>query len=235
MEKRKRKTVRTHRALSVAEQEVLQEEGVSLEQAMDQFLQAKQAERAAQRTIRDYKTHFRYLLSWLKKNHPLATLPTITVNMLREYVNWMTSGKELYDDHPQKRKKKGIVGLSPMTVNVRIRTMRAFFNWCEREGLVQQSPAFEIKLQKVDEDKICSFTEEQLRKLLSVPDRNIFNEFRDYVIMATLADTGLRISELLSLKAVDVDFEQLTLTVPWEKEKLVKHVSYRFQKKLVAC
>jgi integrase/recombinase XerD len=100
--------------------------------------------------------------------------------------------------------------------------MNAFFNWCEREGYVAKSPAKDIRLQKTDEERISAFNEKQIRTLLAVVDRNSFTGFRDYVIMLTLLDTGLRISELFSLKVDDVDFEQLTLTVPWDKAKTRK-------------
>lgn len=92
--------------------------------------------------------------------------------------------------------------------------MRAFFNWWAREGYTKSNPAADIKLQKVDEDRISAFTEDQLKRVLAAPDRSTFNGFRDYVIMAVLVDTGLRISELFSLTKHDVDFHQLTLTVP---------------------
>jgi integrase/recombinase XerD len=128
MEKRKRKTVRTNRAVSVEELEALEVvAGISIVEAMSEFIHAKQAERSAPRTIRDYQTHFRYLRTWLDKFYPKVTLSEIKPTMIREYVNWMTNGKELYDDHPQERKKRGIIGLSPMTVNVRIRNDASVF------------------------------------------------------------------------------------------------------------
>jgi integrase/recombinase XerD len=213
---------RTRRALTVEQQQQIEDAvAVSIEQAMQEFITAKVSERAAERTIKDYRRHFRYLMNWLDSKHPGIKLTQITPAILREYVTWMSNEKEKYDDHPR-RMKRSIVGLSPVTVNVRIRTMKAFFNWCEREGYVAKSPAKDIKLQKTDEERISAFNEKQIRTLLAVVDRNSFTGFRDYVIMLTLLDTGLRISELFSLKVDDVDFEQLTLTVPWDKAKTRK-------------
>lgn len=229
----KRKTTRTRRAIELETQEMLDSaETISLEQAMKDFITAKMAERAAPRTIKDYEAHFKYLRNWLADHHPEITLRKITPSVLREYVNWMTNDKEKFTDHHIKRAKPGVTGLSPMTVNIRIRTMRAFFNWCQREGLVPTSPAEDIKLQKVDEDKIRSFTADQLKRFLAAPDKKTFNGFRDYVIMMTLSDTALRISELLSLTKDDVDFEQLTLTVPWERAKTRKTRTVPISKKV---
>lgn len=219
----KRKTERSRRALELETVEVFEEvETVSLDQAMNEFIIAKSAERAAPRTISDYKTHFKYLLKWLDEHHPGTTLRKITSAVLFEYVNWMTHEKSVNEDHPSKRTKPGLRGLSTMTVNVRIRTLKAFFRWCEGQELVAQSPAADIKLQKVDEDKIHSFTVEQLKTLLAAPDRNTFSGFRDYVIMMTLVDTGLRITELLSLTLKDVDLKEFRITVPWGVAKTRK-------------
>lgn len=117
MEKRKRKTERTHRALELATHEVLEEaEQVGGEKAVKDFIVAKTAERAAPRTLRDYETHFRYLRTWLDDRYPKISLNKITPVILREYVTWMSNEKEQWDAHPQRRSKKGISELSPMTV-----------------------------------------------------------------------------------------------------------------------
>ena len=221
METVKKKTMRSKRAVGFDHSEQMLE-SVTLEQAMKDFVTAKRAERAAKRTIRDYETHFRYFLDWLEPRYGKSSVVSITPAIIREYVTWMSAEKLPFDDHPHRRAKKGIVGLSPMTVNVRIRTLKSFFNWCQKEKYTYLSPTADLKLQKVDEDKISAFTQAQLSKLLAAPMCDTFNGFRDYVIMAVLTDTGLRISELLGLRKQDVDFVQMTLTVPWEMAKTRK-------------
>ncbi|MCL6597108.1 MAG: phage integrase SAM-like domain-containing protein, partial [Alicyclobacillus macrosporangiidus] len=119
---------------------------------MDEFIKAKTAERSSPRTIRDYKTHFAYLKRWLQQRYGRITISEITPAILREYIAWMSNEKEKYDDHPR-RMKRSLVGMSPVTVNVRIRTLKAFFNWCEREGYVKKSPAADIRLQRVDDER----------------------------------------------------------------------------------
>ncbi|WP_245884599.1 tyrosine-type recombinase/integrase [Tumebacillus permanentifrigoris] len=219
----KRKTERTHKALELETNEMLEAvETVTLEQAMNDFIVAKMAERIAPRTLKDYEAHFRYLRGWLADHHPDITFKKITATILREYVTWMTNDKEKFSGHHSKRPKPGVTGLSAMTVNIRIRTLKAFFNWCQGDGLLRVSPAADIKLQKVDEDKIRSFTSAQLKKYIATPDRGTYSGFRDYVIMMTLSDTALRISELLSLMKTDVDFKETCITVRSEEAKTRK-------------
>ncbi len=119
MDKRRDKAIvkrdRTRRALTVEQQQQIEDAvAISIEQAMQEFITAKVSERAAERTIKDYRRHFRYLMNWLDSKHPGIKLTQITPGILREYVTWMSNEKEKYDDHPR-RMKRSIVGLSPVT------------------------------------------------------------------------------------------------------------------------
>lgn len=222
MEKPRRKLERTRRPIAEDQSEKIEvASSVTLEYAMQQYVNAKVAERTAPRTLKDYQRHFRYMNGWLSAKYPEIKLRDVATEHLREYITWMTNEKEQYSGHPH-RPKKAIIGLSPETVNIRIRSMKAFFNWCYKEGYIAHSPTDGIKQQKVDYDRISAFNEGQIRRLLASPDRNTYVGFRDYVIMVTLLDTGLRISELFGLRRQDVDFEQMTLTVPWQKAKTRK-------------
>lgn len=43
---------------------------LTIEATFQDFLLAKEAQRSSQRTIRDYRTHFKYLKAWLDRNYP---------------------------------------------------------------------------------------------------------------------------------------------------------------------
>lgn len=233
MNKRIKKRERTNYAPEFETMEEL-DKAVTLDETITEFLLAKQAERSSDRTIRDYKTHFRYFQKWLEMSHHNLRLVEITTKVIHEYISYMSNEKQHYDDHPtrSRRSKPGSFGLSPMTVNVRIRTLRAFFNWCYRNGKIRVNVVQDVKLQKVDQDTIIAFTSAQVKQLLSIPDRSTFSGFRDYVMMMILLDTGLRVSELLSLREEDVNFTELLLTVPWEKAKTRKTRSVPISKKV---
>ena len=61
---------------------------------------------------------------------------------------------------------------------------------------------------KKDKPIIETFTKSQIKKLLSVINKEIFVGFRDYVIILLILETGIRISELTSLRVGDVLFEE---------------------------
>ncbi|MBF8377060.1 phage integrase SAM-like domain-containing protein [Alicyclobacillus mali] len=115
----------------------------SLEQAFDVFIHAKAVEGLRERTLNDYRTHFRYLEEWLKDSHPeVEYIGDITAQTLRDYVYYLTYEKPHYEGHPLKSEvDKAKRGLSPASVNIRISTMKAFFKWLHAEGIIPSNPA----------------------------------------------------------------------------------------------
>src|SRR5690606_26881945 len=105
------------------------------------------------------------------------------------------------------------------TVNVRIRFLKAFFNALYRENVIDKDPMKHIKLMKTDEKPIEILTEAELYRLLMQPDKRLYSQFRDLVLMYTLLDTGLRIKEAVNLKTKDIDFKTRAIIVPAEISK----------------
>ena len=110
----------------------------------------KQTEGMSERTIRDYKSHFHYLMKFLDEDD--ISRNEMTKDLFREYISWM-----LYEQ-----------ALSPVTVNVRLRTLRAFLRFSYKEGYIQHAIHEDLKILRTPQDMIESFTAEEIRKLLSV-------------------------------------------------------------------
>ncbi|WP_282171568.1 tyrosine-type recombinase/integrase [Cytobacillus firmus] len=155
------------------------------------FCKYKQTEGMSERTLRDYKSHIDYLMKFLDDED--ISRSEMTRDLFREYISWM-----LYEK-----------GLSPVTANVRIRTLRAFLRFCYKEGYIQQPIHEDLKILRTPQDLIESFTVEEIRKLLSVIDKESYTGFRDALIIQFLLDTMVRVSELVAIKrenALKVEF-----------------------------
>lgn len=61
------------------------------------------------------------------------------------------------------------------------------------------------KVPRTPKKNMPTFTESELEKLFAQPDKKTNKGYRDYTIMLTLLDTGVRVSELCGLKLDDVD------------------------------
>lgn len=90
---------------------------LSLVEMFERFMAQKRTEGLAPQTIEDYEIHFGYMLDFLGGD---ISKNEISVSMFRDYIEWMIEER----------------GLSLVTVNVRIRTMRAFIRYAFTEGYI---------------------------------------------------------------------------------------------------
>ncbi|MFA9559649.1 tyrosine-type recombinase/integrase [Evansella sp. AB-rgal1] len=102
-------------------------------------------------------------------------------------------------------------GLSPVTANVRIRTMRAFIRHCFMEGWIEEPIHERFKPVKTEEDTLESFTPEEIKKLINAIDDTTNRGFRDLVVVYLLLDTVVRCSELIKMKRSFVDLAEGTI------------------------
>ena len=72
---------------------------------------------------------------------------------------------------------------------------------------------------KVSKRQIRSFSNTEVNMILKHFDRNTFVGFRNYAIMITLFATGIRISELCGLQAVDIMFELNVINIIGKGDK----------------
>jgi integrase/recombinase XerD len=94
-----------------------------------------------------------------------------------------------------------------------------FYVWLNGQGYVEHNPAARIGKAKEPKRLIPTFTETQIAAILQQPDRTSFVGLRDYCFLLTLLDTGLRLSEALSLKVSDLDLEELQIDVIGKGDK----------------
>ena len=92
-------------------------------------------------------------------------------------------------------------GLSPVTLNNKRRYLNSFYDFLHSEGVIAENPV----------SRIDSITEPQRhKKAYSVADiermRMACKHSRDRAVFEFLLSTGLRVSELTSLKVKDIDF-----------------------------
>ena len=89
--------------------------------------------------------------------------------------------------------------------------MSAFFNWCVEEGLILRSPVKRRDYIKVERRPLEFVSDEDFRKLLRNMNTASFSEYRDYIIIQLLLDTGMRINECLMIQVTDVNLPKLSL------------------------
>ncbi|MGG1445077.1 tyrosine-type recombinase/integrase [Brevibacillus laterosporus] len=197
----------------------------SLDHLFNIFYSAKIAEGRSARTLETYRENYRFLKDFLTTNDIPHRFDEITTNVIRNYIAWMLNEKRKWDGHKHKTEKDMTVGLSPVTVNTRLKGLRTFFKFLKDEGIIERNVFDFIKKVHEPESEIRVMSIEQLKKLLKAPDQRTYAGFRDHTIISVLIDGFMRIGEVLSLQKTDIDFEAGVLSL---SSKLTKTRRARF-------
>ncbi|WP_346779376.1 tyrosine-type recombinase/integrase [Paenibacillus brevis] len=104
-------------------------------------------------------------------------------------------------------------GLALRTINCNLHIYKSFAQLLYEEGRMTEPFAAEVRLFKLQPSVAHTFTNEHLYSLLTLPDRTTFTGLRNYVMMLTLLDTGIRLKELANLQVTDVLLDEGSLRV----------------------
>lgn len=114
-------------------------------------------------------------------------------------------------------------GLSGHTINCYLRSIRAFFSWLVAEAVIAANPFDRVRIPRTPRKVIPTFSDLQLQQFLATIDISTPEGYRDHIIILTLLDTGLRVSELCSLRLDHVWLEDgvVKVTGKGNKERLI--------------
>ncbi|TGY95439.1 site-specific tyrosine recombinase XerD [Petralouisia muris] len=98
-------------------------------------------------------------------------------------------------------------GRKPSTISRSIAALKAFFHYLYQEGLVEADAAEELKAPKVEKKAPMILTEEETVRLLEEAKGGTPKELRDSAMLELLYATGIRVTELISLKVSDVNLQ----------------------------
>ncbi len=90
------------------------------------------------------------------------------------------------------------------TANRRLATMRRFYRWALREGLIERDPSARLQAAKAPPRLPKALTEAQVESLMAAPDAGSDLGLRDRAMLELLYATGLRVSELVGLKLIEL-------------------------------
>jgi len=205
----------------------------SLDVAFDNFFDDMVSEGRADGTLRQYQSNYRYFVEYLDDKHIEKKLSAIDKGVIRGYVIYMLREKVKFEGHKYKTEKDMTVGLSPQTVNTRMKTIKVFFRHLHNEGVIDSCPVEGIGKVKEYEDGIQILNKDEIRRLLNAPDCRKYSDFRDFVLMNLLLDGMLRITEAVTLTVHDVDIEELSVTIRAKNAKSRKGRLVPLQRKTV--
>lgn len=95
--------------------------------------------------------------------------------------------------------------LESRTVARHLVTLRNFFRFAQLQELIAEDPSLNLESPKIRRSLPGYLRLEEVEKLLARPDEKTSLGLRDRAMLEVLYSTGLRVSELISLRVMDVD------------------------------
>ena len=172
--------------------------------SVELFMTALQEQNYSPKTLRAYGDDLKQFITWVGANR----------------VDWGT---------PKRFGRVDIEGFmsylagQQMTGVTRVRklaALRKFFTFLEENHIISGNPAITVKGARREEKEPGILYKEQYKALLYEAS----NHPRDYAIIMTFLQTGIRLSELANLTIEDVDFDHKILTVRQGKGKKDRHI-----------
>lgn len=175
------------------------------EQSIDRFLDAAWMERGlSKNTLSAYRTDLMALARWVaQQGRPITAAERSDVlGFIAERVEG---------------------GARPRSSARQLSSFRRFFRWLVRERGTGDDPTAQISMPKIGRPLPKSLSEEQVESLLDAPDTKEALGHRDRTMLEVLYATGLRVTELVSLRLGQVNLNQgvVRITGKGGRERLI--------------
>lgn len=161
-----------------------------MENALRDFLMyMEDVKNASQNTLLSYKNDIMKLIHYLGKQN-ITDIEKISETSLNSYVLDMER-----------------IGMSPATVSRNIASIKSFTIYLIKKGKLHQDPTERMKSPKVEKKPPHTLSLEEVNSLLEQPKMDTIKGMRDKAMLELLYATGIRVSELISLKVDDINLK----------------------------
>jgi site-specific recombinase XerD len=172
---------------------------ITTTQSRELFLRALQEQNYSPKTLRAYGDDLQQFLAWVEKNRVDFDVPTrFSRGDIEGFMQYLAA--------------KRLTGVTRVR---KLAAIRKFFAFLEENSILAANPAHTVKGARREEKEPNILYKEQYKALLYEASDNI----RDYAIIQTFLQTGIRLSELANVHVDDLDLEHRILTVRQGKGK----------------
>jgi len=176
---------------NIADASLKREDGsfrISFRQAYEQFYLRCYSRNLSPGTLAWYKQILGGLERFLAEVYEILHMEEISPGHLRAYLG--------------EQKKRGIAS---ETIHRTYGGLRCFFKFLKRDEIIEKNPMELVEKPRRERHLIRPMSQDQMRALLAQPDPKFYLGRRNKAMMLLMMDSGLRLSEVLSLRLCDVD------------------------------
>lgn len=159
--------------------------------------------RYSEHTIKAYLTDCRQCFSFLASTYDVKSPDQVQYNYIRSWIVHLLERQ-----------------IVPKSVNRKLSAVRTYFTFLRRNGVIDRNPLQRVQGPKSGKRLPAVISTRDMQRLYEdVPFPDGFEGVRDRLILDLLYTAGLRRSELLGLRAEDIDFDRRTLRVHGKGKK----------------
>ncbi len=179
-----------------------------MDTCQSRFIEYLQFEkRFSSHTVFAYSNDLAQFSHYLKESYEIENVQEITHLVIRSWIVRMMDEK-----------------ISPRTVNRKITTLKTFYKFLLRQGIVTENPMLKIQSPKTPKRLPVFVEKDNMTELLDeIEFGDDFEGMRNKLILELFYGTGIRLSELIHIKQSDVDRRngQLKVLGKRNKERIV--------------
>lgn len=149
----------------------------------------KQVKNASENTMVSYRRDLYQMAAFLE-NMGIVEPERVTKTALNSYILYLE--KE---------------GKATTTVSRMLASIKAFFSYEFKNGKIRRDPAETIHAPKIEKKPPVILTVDEVNRLLAQPEGRTAKEIRDKAMLELLYATGIRVSELISLRLRDLNMQ----------------------------
>jgi integrase/recombinase XerC len=153
-------------------------------------------------TITAYRKDIQDFAKHCVDNYQLQDLTKVHYSMVRDFVVSLSQH-----------------GISMRSINRKCAALNSFYTYLRTVGEIKSHPLAQHKSLKAKKTFITPFSVDEVEKVLTQIDKTNFHGLRDAIAIELLYITGMRLSELINLKASDIDWAQQQLRVLGKRNK----------------
>ena len=149
----------------------------------------KNERQMAKNTLVSYERDLRQMAVWMA-GRGVTESEKVTETLLASYVLWLERQ-----------------GKATTTISRVVASMKSFFAYEQKQGIIEDNPAEAIKAPKVEKKAPTIMTAEEVEAFLAQTRGKTLKKIRDRAMMELLCATGLRVSEIIDLRVQDLNFQ----------------------------
>ena len=150
----------------------------------------------ARNTLESYRRDMSQLAAWLGESQGKTLLEAQSADLQR-HLAWQIDTRHA----------------KPRTTSRLVSSVKRFYQFALREGLRGDDPAAELDSPKLPRSLPKTLSEEEVEAILGAPDVETAQGVRDRAMLETLYASGLRVSELVGLKGVQVSLDMNVIRI----------------------